>query len=184
MITQERLKELLDYDPDTGVFTWKTARGCVVAGSVAGALNTNLYIYIKIDQKLYRAHRLVWLYIHGSLPGAEIDHVNRIRGDNRIANLRAATKSENGQNKPKYRNNTSGIPGVCWHKASQKWIAQIRHLGHSIHIGLYDDLEEAAAARAAAKAKYHTFNPQDNDVSLSKEIPDHRDHDSRDRERV
>lgn len=186
MITQERLKELLDYDPESGIFTWKKTRKGVFtwkktrkgvsAGSMAGRHTHSGYIIIKLDQKAYRAHRLAWLYVHGSFPEAEIDHINRCKDDNRIANLRAATRSENLQNRPKQSNNTSGAPGVSWHNQNQKWRAQITHLGRQIHIGYYNTLEEAAIARASAKAEYHKFHPEDDNVSLQKAQPDYRDH--------
>ena len=161
-MTQERLKELLDYDPEAGIFTWKRPRRGIAANSMAGGLTPNGYIRIQIDRKDHLAHRLAWLYIHGVIPEADIDHINRRKDDNRIANLRAATRSENQQNHPKRSDNTSGFPGVSWYKKVNKWGAHIKHSGRRIHIGLYETLEEAAAARAAAKAKYHTFHPEDN----------------------
>lgn len=184
MITQERLKEVLDYDPYTGVFTWRKARAGIAVGSVAGFVKRNGYIYIGIDKKYHRAHRLAWLYVHGNFPEADIDHINRVRNDNRITNLRAATRSENLQNRPKQSNNTSGVPGVCWHKRRQKWCAYIKHLGREVHIGYYNTLEEAATARASAKAEYHKFHPEDDNVSLQKAQPDYRDHLCRNGKRV
>lgn len=162
MITQERLKELLDYDPGTGVFTWRIDRtGTAKAGSVAGSLDADGYPQIKVDNRLYKAHRLAWLYIYGELPPHQIDHINRVRTDNRICNLRTATNAENLQNQRKRRNNTSGVIGVSWRKGLSKWQARIMFNGRCIHLGYYKTIEEAAAARAAAKAKLHTFHPED-----------------------
>lgn len=162
MVTQERLKELLDYNPDTGVFTWRVNRtGTAKTGSVAGAVVGHGYREIKVDGKRYKAHRLAWLYVHGKFPPNYIDHVNRVPNDNRIANLRLATNSENQQNQRKPRNNSSGVIGVSWHKKQGKWQAYITSNGRKIHLGYYVTIEEALAVRAAAKAKYHTFNPEE-----------------------
>lgn len=162
-MTQERLKELLHYDPETGIFIWRVSRGGkVIAGSTAGLVQRNGYVYIRVDRRRYLAHRLAWLYIHGKFPSDQIDHINRVRTDNRISNLRAATNAENTQNRSKRSDNTSGVIGVYWDNKRQKWRAQIRLNGHNIFLGSYQTVEEAAAARAAAKATYHTFNPEDN----------------------
>ena len=162
MVAQARLKELLDYNPDTGVFTWRKSRGCVAAGSVAGCMDAKGYLRIRVDGKKYANHRLAWLYVYGEFPADQLDHINRVRNDNRICNLRTATQTENHQNTRKPRTNTSGVVGVCWDKSRGKWIAQITTNGRCKHLGYYGAIEEAAAARAAGKAKYHTFNPEDN----------------------
>lgn len=162
MVTQERLKELLDYDPGTGIFTWRVSCGTAKAGSVAGTVRPDGYVAIQIDRKPYLAHRLAWLYVHGEFPTDQIDHVNRVRTDNRIENLRLATNAENAQNMSKYRTNTSNVVGVCWNKRGGNWVAFIWLNGKKIHLGLFDTIEEAAAARTAAKAKLHTFHPEDN----------------------
>lgn len=98
MITQEQLKELLDYDPDTGIFTWKVDRIAIGAGRKAGWLSPRGYIYITINSRRYLAHRLVWLYAHGFLP-SELDHINRDASDNRLCNLRVVTGSQNNRNR-------------------------------------------------------------------------------------
>ena len=180
MLTQARLKELLNYDSLSGVFTWARPQGCMAIGSMAGTKDRNGYIQIMIDKKRYLAHRLAWLYVCGEFPDKEIDHINRNPSDNCICNLRTATRLENQQNHSVRKDNKSGIVGVSWHKASGKWRAQIRFFGRKIDLGIFPTAEEACAARAEAKAKYHTFHPKDNNVTLSKETPDHRDHNSRD----
>ena len=114
-LTAERLREVLDYGPDTGVFTWKIRTNSrVKVGDVAGALRPDGYIQISIDGRLHRAHRLAWLYVTGESPPDQIDHINGVRDDNRIANLRLATSAENKQNlrRAKSRNKT-GFLGVC-----------------------------------------------------------------------
>lgn len=167
MVTQARLKELLNYDPGTGVFTWRVSRGPKPADSVAGVIKGNKYIYIGVDGKTYLAHRLAWLYAHGIFPLGQVDHANRIKTDNRIENLRLATQAENMQNLSKPRNNTSGVIGVSWDKQHKKWRAQIMIHGRQIYLGLYETIDGALAARYAAKEKYHTFNPEDNNVKTA-----------------
>lgn len=161
MITQSRLKEVLLYNPDTGFFTWIKRTGNRAAGSLAGTPRANEYIQIRVDKKIYLAHRLAWLYVHGVFPPDQLDHINRIRTDNRISNLRLATQAENKQNFSKSRRNKSGIIGVSWCKQSRKWHARICINGRKTDLGRYDSIEKAAAARAEAKARYHTFNPED-----------------------
>lgn len=163
MVTQARLKEVLDYDPVTGIFTWLVDRGGKAkAGSVAGRMVGRNYFQIRVDGRDYYAHRLAWLYVYGEFPTNHLDHMNRNPSDNRIENLRPATQAENLQNMRKLRSNTSGIIGVCWDKQSQKWRAQIKLNGRKIYLGLYNTIDEAAIARASAKAKLHTFHPEDN----------------------
>jgi hypothetical protein len=159
VITAERLREVLDYDPETGVFTWAKGGYGIFLGSIAGCKDKG-YIRIKVDGKIYGAHRLAWLYVNGTLPDGDIDHINRVRTDNRISNLRVASKAENAQNKSKYRNNKSGIVGVYWDNLSKKWRAQIRVNGIAVYLGCYRDIDEAKAARSEAKAKYHKFHPE------------------------
>lgn len=150
-LTQERLKEILCYDPDTGIFTHRKNRGGIKAGSIAGNLTEQGYIRIKIDSKLYYAHRLAWLYIHGNFSIDEMDHINHVRNDNRLVNLRSCTKVDNLRNQTIYKNNSSGITGVNWHKRQQKWIARIRIDGQIINIGSFAHKEDAAKARKAAE---------------------------------
>lgn len=174
MLTQTRLKELLSYDQASGVFTRAKQQGGKTIGSVAGSKDGKGYIQITIDKNRYLAHRLAWLYIYGKFPNEEIDHINRNRVDNRICNLRVATRLENQQNHSVRKDNKSGVVGVSWHKASGKWRAQINFGGRKIDLGIFLTVEEACTARAEAKAKYHTFHPEDNNVALPKEDTDHR----------
>ena len=159
-LTAERLREILNYDPDTGVFTWRVPKGRrVKAGAVAGCDNGDEYIRIRIDGRDYRAHRLAWLYVHGCWPSDQLDHINGNRSDNRMSNLREATPAENNQNRAISSKNTSGFPGVHWHRAKCKWQAQINVNGKKRHLGWLSDPAEAHAAYTAAKARLHTFNP-------------------------
>ena len=155
MLTQERLKELLDYDPDTGVFVWRVSRGSVKAESVAGCTHHEGYVHISIDGRKRLAHRLAWLYVHGCWPTNQIDHINRVRDDNRLCNLREVTNQKNHWNRGKQKNNSSGLIGVFWDKKAKKWRAYINVCGKQKHLGLFDTQEEANATYARAKAEHH-----------------------------
>ena len=161
ILTQSRLKEVLHYCPETGVFTRLVSTGNARAGEAAGNVNkVSGYLQIRIDFKLYQAHRLAWLYVHGEFPPNDLDHINRVRSDNRIGNLRLSTRAENLQNQSMRSNNTSGHVGVSWYKRDQKWLAQIKINYKTINLGFFTDLTEAISAYASAKAQFHTFNPQ------------------------
>ena len=163
MITQQRLKELLSYDPETGLFINLTQRRPQAKiGSVAGCKNNNGYIRIMIDGKSYLAHRLSWLYSYGDFPEKELDHINEIKDDNRINNLRLATHKENGQNVSSPGiNNNSGFRGVCWHKRDKKWRAQIKLNGKIKYLGSFNTSEEAYECYLKAKREMHTFWVED-----------------------
>jgi hypothetical protein len=155
MLTQEYLKSIVDYDQETGVFTWRVKRSNIPAGTVIGRGCKAWYGQAGIDGKLYLLHRLAWLYIHGRWPADDIDHINGDRHDNRIANLREATRAQNLLNKGPRASNTSGYKGVTWSKRRQKWMAQIGHGGRNFGLGYYQTAEEAHAAYVAAAAKLH-----------------------------
>jgi len=146
-ITYERLRELLDYEPATGLFTWKANRGGKAKiGSVAGNVITSGYIQITIDRKMYVAHRLAFLYMKGEWPRKEqVDHINRIKTDNRWCNLREASRLENLMNTGIRCTNTSGRKGVSWSKSKSKWMVQIQHDKIKYSLCGFENLEEAAA---------------------------------------
>ena len=152
-LTQNRLKELLHYDPETGIFTWRVSRRGAKSGSVAG-VHDNGYIRIKIDYELYLAHRLTFLYMEGYFPEYHVDHKNRIRDDNRWSNLRHVSRQCNQRNASIAKDNTSGITGVCWHKNNKKWMSRITIEGNHDNIGSFDSLRDAAKARWDAEVKY------------------------------
>lgn len=157
MITQERLKELLTYEPETGNFIWNIDNGPRAKnGSIAGCINkVAKYIQIRIDGKGHQAHRLAFLYITGDLPTDCVDHINGQRSDNRWCNLRTATYLENSFNKGKQPQNKSGFKGVSWNKASNKWIAQCQVRYKKYRIGVFDNPEEAHQAYVSFASSHH-----------------------------
>ena len=158
ILTQKRLKELLDYHPLTGNFTCRIARrGCAV-GEKVGYFDGK-YCYTRIDYRIYPLHRLAWLYIFGEWPKGAIDHADRNPKNNAIDNLRVITPSQQQENHGLRRDSKSGYRGVSWHAKSQRWRAVITSKGKSYNLGLYFDIHEAAKAYASAAAIYHTHNP-------------------------
>jgi hypothetical protein len=156
MITQNELKQLLTYDPDTGVFTRRVnSKNHNNIGQVAGSINSKGYRIIKINGEPYKSHRLALLYMNGNMPIDSVDHINGNRDDNRFVNLRECTNAENCQNRGISRNNTSGYAGVSWHNASGKWHSSLANK----YLGLFNTREEAHEAYLNAKAKLHTFQP-------------------------
>lgn len=158
-ITQEELKKLLSYDPDTGVFVRLIRKNQYSEiGSVAGwdqVVNCGKrYRMIGINNKTYLEHRLVWLYVYGFLPEGEIDHINGNGCDNRLINLRAVSRCENRRNVKKQHNNTSGICGVDWHKQISRWRARIAINKNEIQLGVFDNIFDAACARKNAEKLY------------------------------
>jgi len=156
-VTQDRLKALLDYNSETGIFTWKVCRGGVRIGAIAGAKSEG-YRNIMIDKISYQAHRLAWLYVYGKWPEKDLDHINLARDDNRIVNLRVVSDSENKQNQKMYKTNTSGYKGVHFSKASNKWRASICKNYQTIYLGSFDNPKEASLAYVNAAKKYHKYN--------------------------
>lgn len=148
MITQARLKELLDYDPATGVFTWKVNKGSNARiGEIAGSRHCNGYIQMYLDGCNYLAHRLVWLYVHGVMPEL-LDHEDGNKLNNTISNLRIADNSQNSANSKRSLRNTSGFKGVSPHR--NKWRAYIKKDQKYIHLGNFGTPQEAHAAYCEA----------------------------------
>ena len=155
-LTQEYLQSILRYDPETGVFTWAVNRSPRAAGRLAGRVDERGYWRITINNHRYRAHRLVWLYVHGVWPTHQLDHINEDKADNRLANLREATNQQNRQNLTKpFRNNP--YLGVSYYKNTNKWVAQIRYNNKLKRIGYFTTPEEARDAYIAEKRKHHPF---------------------------
>jgi len=146
-LTVERLKEVLFYDPYTGNFTWKKpTSNRVKLGSIAGVEDSQGYIAIRLDTVLYKAHRLAWLYCFEEWPVEFIDHINNIKSDNRLDNLREATAQENCRNKVRQSNNTTGYIGVSYYAVNNKYRATIQVDNKTKHIGYYNTAEEASTA--------------------------------------
>ena len=155
-ITQARLKELLNYDPETGVFTWRVPRRGVRPNRNAGGVYPKGYAFVSVDGKQYYAHRLAWFYVHGAWPPHDIDHINRIRNDNRLVNLRLATRGQNLQNSSKKSFCSSSIKGVHWTARERRWVARIHVNYKTICLGYFRDLEAAITARKDAEKVYFT----------------------------
>ena len=156
MLTHDRLKQRLRYNRRTGVFSYRQNVGRMKRGVVAGTINAYGYRQICIDGRLYRACRLAWLYVQGDWPQGQVDHRNGVRHDDRFRNLRDVTHAENQQNCKTIRaNNTSGVKGVSWCKRRQRWQAHIQHNGVQKNLGVFKDIEKAAAAYRSAEKALH-----------------------------
>ena len=153
-LTQKRLVELLECDPVAGVLTWKVAtsnRGA--PGREAGSFDGKGYKRCKVDGRVYRYHHLVWMYVHGQMPTGHLDHINGIKTDNRISNLREATISQNMWNARMCKRNTSGYKGVSFHAG--KWVARVVAHGRKTYLGRFASREEAYAAYCQAAQEIH-----------------------------
>ena len=167
IVDQSLVRELLHYEPETGVFTWKRRDrkhfsndqswktwNTRFAGTIAGA-DILGYREIQIFYCRARSHNLAWLYMHGRWPIEELDHINRNRSDNRICNLREASRMTNCRNMPRLRNNKSGVTGVMWLKREKKWRAYISsERNKSISLGEFSDFFEAVCRRKSAERKF------------------------------
>lgn len=152
-LTAQRLRSILDYDSESGEFTWRGGRVGIRPGSKAGSFNNpNGSLRIKVDGRLYCLHRLAWLYVHGRWPVEFLDHINRDRSDNRIKNLRECSKSQNLHNMR--RNPRSGFKGVRMER-SGRWSCKIIAFGKRYHIGTFDTREEAFEAYKEKAREVH-----------------------------
>lgn len=160
-IIAARVRELLHYDPATGVFTRKVRLaqrhnvGDRADFLITGGNNEG-YCRVSFDSKRYLAHRVAWLYVHGSWPKLDIDHINGNKRDNRLANLREVDRSTNleNQRKPRFENTSSGFLGVTLRK-KRRYVARIQVHGKNIYLGVFDSGIEAHAAYLVAKRKLH-----------------------------
>lgn len=140
-LTVERLRSLLSYDPLTGIFSWMERPGSgsrVRIGDIAGTVKRNGYRGIGIGGRSYLAHRLAWLYVRGEWPESDVDHENLDKADNRFANLRLASVSQNAANTRAKADNSSGLKGVSWEKQTRKWKARIEVQGKETTLGRFD----------------------------------------------
>lgn len=157
MLSREELMEFLKYDRATGVFVWiKTSpQKNWTLGKQAACLSNKGYVVIRIKGKTYLAHRLAWLFETGEWPADGIDHVNGIKTDNRLENLRECNQSQNLANRGKSSNNKSGWKGVSWVSSKAKWRSQICVRRQTLHLGYFDDVKEAAESYIFAALEHH-----------------------------
>jgi hypothetical protein len=170
MLTQKILKEVLHYNPDTGIFTWLISPNSIrKIGSTAGSKNGRGYIYIGLFNCSYKAHRLAWFYMTGYFPKNTIDHINRVTDDNRFCNLREATQQENCFNSGMKSTNKSGYKGVSFRKDSGKWKAQININGKRKNLGSYETAEIAFKNYVIAAEKHYkefAFNQVSSNLNI------------------
>ena len=164
MVTAKHLREMLHYDPDTGLFMWKfrsdgrPQRNGIWAGKIAGSIKPDGRVSIAIGgrpTKLYKAHRLAWLYMTGEWPKDQIDHIDGNPTNNRFVNLREATCSQNMCNRKAQINGSSGVKGLSWHKAARKWHARATAHGVTHNLGLFVDKDDAVRALKEARCRLH-----------------------------
>lgn len=177
LLTPEELRKILEYNPATGKLFWRersveffndgkqsAQHNCAAwngrfANKEAFTADHNEgYRQGRIFSRVYLAHRVIWAMVYGEWPEEQIDHINGVRDDNRIENLRAVTNQENGKNKKLSKNNTSGVIGVYWYKPTRKWRAEIKINNRRVHLGLFTKKDDAIAARKAAEAE-HGYHP-------------------------
>jgi|ERR1019366_8996952 hypothetical protein len=153
LITAARVRELISYDPETGIFIWIGSKQKPRNGTVAGGPHVCGYVWMRLDNIHYMAHRLAWIYMTSRWPIADIDHINTERSDNRWCNLREATRSQNRANSRKPITNTSGFKGAT--KAGNRWVAQIWQSGKMNYLGRYDTAKLANDAYLRAAIEHH-----------------------------
>lgn len=163
MFSHDDLKDMLDYDPATGHFTWKSRADTPVwwnskyAGKRAGSLDAYGYCVLRINSRTYKAHRIAWFYMTGAMPSkdVEIDHINGDRIGNSFANLRLADDWQNAANAKTRKDNTSGAKGVSWHKRIGKWQAQISDAGKHKSLGYFESISKAQEAYRNRSLELH-----------------------------
>lgn len=156
----KEVNELLKYDPETGIITRKKSKGGKMIGSRTGCLQPNGYLRTRINGRLYKTSRIAWLLYYKKWPDGDIDHINHIRDDDRIINLRCTDNAGNMTNKGRYKTNKSGFVGVYWNNRAKKWVAQIGRKG----LGYFDCPHKACHIRKLAELRlgYHLNHGQKN----------------------
>lgn len=154
----ERLRELLAYDPGSGLLTWQVSRGKAQPGRIAGSVNTDGYVRIMADGERISAHRAAFALMTGAWPEATIDHRNGVRSDNRWSNIRPATSRQQAQNRKAPVGAASALLGAHRDRERNCWLARIRHEGRTTHLGRFASAEEAHDAYMRAKARIHDFD--------------------------
>lgn len=155
--TQKRLKELFNYDPETGVFSRRISVPCGSSGAVPTTIDKDGYFSIGVDYKGYRVHRLIYKWYHGKFDETkQIDHIDRNVQNNRIDNLRLVTPRGNSLNRKKFKTNTSGCTGIDLKNG--RWRVRINDCGIRKEIGYFKSLEEAIRARKDSEIKLGYFS--------------------------
>jgi hypothetical protein len=168
----ETLRQLLRYEPETGKLYWRerpekmceTQRAALTWNArfankeAFTTAHTDGYLSGCIFRRRYQAHRIIWALYFGEWPAGQIDHINGVRTDNRLANLRDVSQSDNQRNAARRRDNISGVTGVYWNKNERKWMAQINGDKRQIHLGYFTNIDDAVAARKAAE-RQHNYHP-------------------------
>lgn len=153
-VTAELVRAALKYSKLTGVFTWSTSSPRGKCGERAGYVHANGYVRIGLFGRKYPAHRLAWLHATGGWPEGQIDHINGIRSDNRLSNLRVVSCQENCKNLKIKATNLSGVLGVSWCRGNELWRARIKVDGRDRHLGYFQELEAARSARRLAEEQF------------------------------
>ena len=171
LLTAPQLRQLLRYDPETGILYWNAREpewfedgkrpaewrarnwNSLFAGKPAGYIAPHGYNLIQLPGRMECAHRIAWTMVHGEWPEF-IDHVDGDRANNKLSNLRNVTRGENARNKARPSNNKSGVIGVSWYKGECRWVAEIKHNRKKISLGRYATFEDAVAARKRGEVKY------------------------------
>lgn len=159
-LTQDNVRTLLDYDPDSGELRWRHRAdrdhswNMRFGGEICGAVLSHGYRSLNLSGKVMLVHRIIWLWMTGEWPHKQVDHINGVRTDNRWSNLRMATQQQNSANQGLRSNNKSGVKGVSWDKRKKVWVAMITVAGKVKRIGSSRSKEEATAMRRAAEAEY------------------------------
>ncbi|RLA05326.1 MAG: HNH endonuclease [Gammaproteobacteria bacterium] len=155
-LTADQVRELFDYDGKDLI--WRISRGRVNAGDIANSKINTGYLRVGVNNLNYQVHRLIWLHEYGVWPSNEIDHINGVKDDNRLENLREVTHRENQENQKLNSNNTSGVVGVSFRKDKNKWVARLFGCDISKFLGYFDTLFDAACARKSAEIE-HSYHP-------------------------
>lgn len=153
MITYEEIDYLIDYDPKSGKLKWSDNHR-TLAGKKVGSLNGGGYVELQCKRWRLYGHRVAWCLTHKEWPKGQLDHINGVRDDNRIENLRAVTNKENHKNMKRHKDSTSGVTGVYWNKRAKKWQAYICVSSKQLYLGVFKYLVDAETARKEAEVKY------------------------------
>ena len=158
-ITHEQVRNAFVYNKKTGLLVRRFSVGKAIAGKAATYKDRDGYLRVGFKGVLHATHRLIWFYVTGEWPKGDIDHINRIKDDNRWVNLRDVTRSENKQNQLAMKTNKCGVKGVYWCAARRKYEASIQHHGKNYYLGQFESIHDAADAYAKKAAELHKFNP-------------------------